>query len=49
MGLALAVMFAIPAMHDSNLGRWMCGECTLQPGGRLANFRCPPQTGEAPK
>jgi hypothetical protein len=47
--LVLAVAFAIPAMHDSNLGRWLRGDCTLQSGGRFASFRCPPQTGDAPK
>jgi len=46
LALALAIALAIPAMHDSNLERWFRGECTLGPGGRFANFRCPPQTYE---
>jgi hypothetical protein len=49
LALALAVVFAIPAMHDSNIERWMRGDCTLQPGGRMASFRCPPQTSQAIK
>jgi hypothetical protein len=46
--LAMAIAFAIPAMHDTNLERWIRGECTLQPGGRYANFRCPPQPATDP-
>jgi hypothetical protein len=41
--LAAAVAFAIPAMHDSNLEKWLRGECELLPGGRVAHFRCSPQ------
>ena len=41
--LAAAVAFAIPAMHDSNLEKWLRGECELLPGGRIAHFRCSPQ------
>jgi len=41
--LAAAVAFAIPAMHDSNLEKWLRGECELLAGGRVAHFRCSPQ------
>ena len=41
--LAVAVLFAIPAMRDSNLERWLRGECTMRGGGMRANFSCPPQ------
>jgi hypothetical protein len=42
--LAFAVAFAIPAMHDSNLERWLRGECELlAPKLEVeASFRCPP-------
>lgn len=41
--LAVAVMFAIPAMRDSNLERWLRGECTMKGGGMRTHFSCPAQ------
>jgi hypothetical protein len=46
----VAVAFAIPAMRDSNLERWLRGECELLPGvgGRFAIFNCPQQRPYVP-
>jgi hypothetical protein len=42
--LALAIVFFVADTRDSNLQRWMRGECTLQPGGiKWARFNCPPR------
>ncbi len=36
--LAIAVAFAIPAMHDSNIEKMLRGECKLAPIGWIGNW-----------